>query len=94
MKEFYTPKNGFIVLKLFVENEVLANGIKLQDTRGKRDIVAGSCLLAEEKYKIPNRALCWFPIYAASPIKLNGENYLIVPFEDIMLIENISAKEG
>lgn len=89
LKENYQPKNGFIVVKLQEESETLKNGIKIQDTRGKRDIVCGTCLLVEEKYKVPANALVWFPIYAASQIKLNGQTYLILPFEDVMLIEKV-----
>lgn len=83
----FKAKNNNLVVQLFDETETLANGIKLQDTRGKRDIVAGTCLLAEEKCKIPKLALVWFPLYSANLIKLGGETLFIVNFDDIILIE-------
>ena len=89
LKQNYVAKNGYVVIRLMKEEETLVNGIKIQDTRGKRDIVCGTCMLAEDKYKIPTHALVWFPIYAASPIKLEGESFLILPYDDIMLIERI-----
>lgn len=89
LKQSYSAKNGFVVIRLMKEEETLANGVKIQDTRGKRDIICGTCMLAEDKFKIPARALVWFPVYAASPIKLEGEVFWVLPFEDIMLIEKV-----
>ena len=89
LKQSYSAKNGYVVISLMKEEETLANGIKIQDTRGKRDIICGTCMLAEEKFKIPARALVWFPVYAASPIKLDGETFWVLPYEDIMLIEKV-----
>ena len=89
LKQHYVAKNGYVVIRLMNSEETLGNGIKIQDTRGKRDIVCGTCMLAEDKHKIPAHALVWFPVYAASPIKLAGENFLIVSYEDIMLIEKV-----
>jgi co-chaperonin GroES (HSP10) len=89
LKQNYIAKNDYVVVKVVNTEETLGNGIKIQDTRGKRDIACGVCLLAEDKHKIPSHALVWFPIYAASPIKLEGENLLILPYEDIMLIERV-----
>ena len=90
LKQNYSTKNGYVVIKTVNTEETLGNGIRIQDTRGKRDIVCGTCLLAEDKFNIPDHALVWFPIYAASPIKLDGENLLIIPYEDIMLVEKVS----
>lgn len=89
LEKSFKAKNNNIVVQLFDETETLANGIKLQDTRGKRDIVAGTCLLAEEKCKIPKFALVWFPLYSANLIKLSGETLFIVNFDDIILIEKV-----
>lgn len=89
LEENYKTKNGYVIIRPVQDKETLANGIKFQDTRGKRDIICGTCMLAEEKFKIPQRALVWFPVYAASPIKLEGETFLILPFDDVMLIEKV-----
>lgn len=89
LKDNYMTKNGFVIVKNYTKNETLRNGIKIQDTRGKRDIVCATCLLAEERFKIPYNALVWFPLYAANSIVLEDEEFLVLPFDDIMLIERV-----
>ena len=89
LKEQYAIKNGYILTKVYTKDETLANGIKFQDTRGKRDIISATCLLAEDKYKIPEHALVYFPLYAALDFKLDGENYLLVNFDDVILVEKV-----
>lgn len=85
----YKPVNKNVLVRVKESEQVLGNGMKFQEQRGKKDYLCGTVLLAEASLKISPKSLCWFPMYAGQPITLGGKEYMIVPFEDIVLLEAI-----
>ena len=90
MNEWYIMHNKNVLVSPREERKVLNNGISVQDTRGRKDIMVGILECSHPSLKFPNRALVWFPAYAGLPIQLNGKQYLIVNYEDIIMSEKIS----
>ena len=89
LSKYYKTLNKKVLVSLRDGKKALANGITIQETRGKKDIVCGLVEVAQPSLKISPRSLVWFPLYAALPIALNGSQYLIVDYEDIYIIENV-----
>ena len=89
LNDYYTMQNKNVLVSLQEGRTACKNGIVVQETRGKKDIVVGICEASQPGLKIPNRALVWFPHYAGLPMTLNGRNYLVVNHEDIIMIEKV-----
>lgn len=89
LNDYYTMQNKNVLVSLQEGRTACKNGIVVQETRGKKDIVVGICEASQPGLKIPNRALIWFPQYAGLPMTLNGRNYLVVNHEDIIMIEKV-----
>lgn len=91
LSDWYKPANKNIIVTLWDGVVSLGNGVRVQEERGKKDIVCGIVELAEN---IPEQSLVYFPMFAASPIKIithnDGldatKNYYAVNFEDIILV--------
>ena len=90
MNEWYVMHNKNVLVSLKEDRKVLNNGISVQDTRGRKDIVVGTIECSHPSLKFPNRALVWFPMYAGLQIQLAGKQYLIVNYDDIIMSEKIS----
>ena len=86
-KEFFCMRNGFVLVKPHNETTTLQNKIKVHEQKGKKDIMTGIVEVAQEALKYPDRCLCWFPTFAGHEILIEGERYLIVDNEDIMMTE-------
>lgn len=82
-------KNKYLLVKVFDKQKVLGNGLNIKEARGKRDIIIGVIEASEPGLKLPEKAVCWFPIYAGSEVQVGEKAYLAVPFEDIIMIERI-----
>jgi co-chaperonin GroES (HSP10) len=89
LNDYYTMQNKNVLVSLQEGRTACKNGIVVQETRGKKDIVVGICEASQPGLKIPNRALVWFPHYAGLPILLNGKSYLVVNHDDIIMIEKV-----
>jgi co-chaperonin GroES (HSP10) len=89
LNDYYTMQNKNVLVSLQEGHTACKNGIVVQESRGKKDIVVGICEASQPGLKIPNRALVWFPHYAGLPMTLNGKNYLVVNHEDIIMIEKV-----
>ena len=89
MNEWYVMHNKNVLVTLSKDRKVLDNGISVQDTRGRKDIVMGTIECSHPSLKFPNRALVWFPMYAGLPIQLAGKQYLIVNYDDIIMSEKV-----
>ena len=87
MNDWYIMHNKNVLVTL---REVLQNGIAVQDTRGRKDIVVGIVECSHPSLKFSNRALVWFPMYAGLPIQLAGKQYLVVNYDDIIMSEKVS----
>jgi co-chaperonin GroES (HSP10) len=90
MNDWYLMHNKNVLVSLQEDRKVLNNGISVQDTKGRKDIVVGIVECSHPALKFPNRALIWFPMYAGLPMQLNGKQYLIVNYEDIIMSEKVS----
>lgn len=82
-------KNKFLLITPFDKQKVLANGLNIKEARGKRDIIIGVIEASEPGLKLPEKAVCWFPMYAGSAVQVGEKTFLAVPFEDIIMIERI-----
>lgn len=89
LNDYYSMQNKNILVSLFEGRSACKNGLVVQETRGKKDIVVGICEASQPGLKIPNRALVWFPHYAGLPMNLDGKNYLVVNFEDVIMVERV-----
>jgi hypothetical protein len=83
--ENITMLNGFIAVTLDGDKKTLGNGLTINETRGRRDIVSGTIIISDES-DIPCGARAWFPLYAATIVLLDGEPYHIVKRDDLMMV--------
>jgi co-chaperonin GroES (HSP10) len=90
MNELYVMHNKNVLVTLQEDRKILHNGISVQDTRGRKDIVVGIVECSHPALKFPNRVLVWFPMYAGLPLQLDGKQYLIVNYEDIIISEKVT----
>jgi co-chaperonin GroES (HSP10) len=77
-------KNVIVLLRNSVE---LKNGINLKETRGKRDIVTGIVFAADETLKIKDNTKVWFPLYASNEVIVDGKQYAVLNFDDIIMVQ-------
>lgn len=84
--------NKFWLVELEEENKVLANGLTVKETRGKRDIVIGRVISGDYSTKFPcaDGYHVWFPLYAANPITVDGKSLLVVHQDDIIMVEELN----
>jgi co-chaperonin GroES (HSP10) len=82
--------NKFWLVKLEEELKQLANGLTVKETRGKRDIVIGVVIHGDYSPEFPaaDGYHVWFPLYAANPITVEGNEYLVVHQDDIIMVES------
>jgi co-chaperonin GroES (HSP10) len=90
MNDWYIMHNKNVLVSLKEDRKVLNNGISVQDTRGRKDIVMGTVECSHPSLKFSNRALVWFPMYAGLPIQVAGNQYLVVNYDDIIMSEKVS----
>jgi Na+-transporting NADH:ubiquinone oxidoreductase subunit NqrC len=76
--KFYTVNNKLVVQEL-TNQQTLANGIKVQEARGKKDIIKAKIIIPQ------SNKIVWYPIYAALPLSLDGETYQVIDKSDIIL---------
>ena len=83
--------NKFWLVELEEENKILANGLTVKETRGKRDIVTGRVIHGDYSPEFPaaDGCLVWFPLYAANPITVEGNNYLVIHQDDIIMVKEV-----
>jgi co-chaperonin GroES (HSP10) len=79
--------NGNILVKLN-ETATMDNGIQIQETRGKRDVVSGVVADADEKTGVKLFQKVYFPYYAAVAIQYKGEDLWIVNYQDVIIIDD------
>ena len=89
LQDNYRTMNKFLIVTV-QDKRALKNGLSVTETRGKRDIVKGIVEVAEANLKLPQRCQCWFPLFAGTHIRIEDKDYLAVPFDDIIMIENCS----
>ena len=80
----YRTLNNKIIIKQINLSTQLGNGIVIQETRGKKDILVGEVIISSTT-DIKEGDLVWFPEYAALPITLNNKSYNVIDYSDIIL---------
>jgi co-chaperonin GroES (HSP10) len=90
IQEYYVMHNKNLLVSLRDNRKVLQNGISVQDTRGRKDIVEGIIECSHPSLKLPQKVIVWFPMYAGLPIQLLGKQYLIVNYDDVIMTEKIN----
>lgn len=75
---------GNILVKPIVGATELGNGLQINnETQSRKDIVTG--LVIDGEYK---DTVVYFPLYAASTLMYEGENYLVLNVQDILAIDD------
>lgn len=90
LNSWYVMHNKNLLVSQKEDRRVLQNGISVQDQRGRKDIMVGILECSHPSLKLPNRVLVWYPAYAALPVQLNGKQYFIINYEDVIMTEKIS----
>lgn len=78
--------NKNIVVKLN-ELATMDNGIQIQETRGKRDIVSGIVVDLDTSTGLKPGQKIYFPYYAAINFEVKGDNLWIVNINDVIMFE-------
>jgi hypothetical protein len=89
LKKEVVMKNKNLLVTVMQESTTFDNGLNVKTVRGKRDVVVGIIQRSPAELKLPDHSMCWFPIYAAQELLYNGTNYLVVPYEDVIMVEMI-----
>lgn len=78
-------KNKLLIKKLDQETN-LGNGLQISnETQNRKDIVVG--LVINTLDSVFEGKKVFFPLYSALPLSYEGENYLVVDIDDILVIE-------
>lgn len=78
--------NKNIVVKIN-ELATMDNGIQIQETRGKRDIVSGIVVDADTTCGLEPGKKIYFPYYAAINFAVKGDDLWIVNLNDVIMVE-------
>ena len=78
--------NGNLIVSIGDQRTTLANGMSVQEQRGKKDVVKATVRISGSK-EIPTGSSVWFPFYAALPIVFGGNQLHVVNEQDVMLVE-------
>ena len=89
LNEVVCMKNKYLLISPMDKQKTLSNGLNIRETRGKRDIIVGVIEASESGLKLPEKAICWFPLYAGSEVQVGDKTLLAVPFEDVIMIERV-----
>ena len=79
--------NGNVLVYLENQKTTLANGMSVQEQRGKKDVVSAKVALSSYEGIEPGDTV-WFPYYAALPIVFKGEPMHVVNGGDVMVVES------
>ena len=90
LSKIYKTKNKWLLISLKNDKTTLNNGLMIEETRGKKDIVSG-IIESSEDSNLTEGKIVWFPMYSALPIVLprytGNEQLFLVNIEDICLEE-------
>lgn len=86
--EKYQALNKKLIVKPLEAVTKLGNGMIIQETRGKKDILVGKVILSSTP-DIKEGDQVWYPEYSALPIALDGNEYAVIDYSDIII-----KKEG
>jgi co-chaperonin GroES (HSP10) len=70
------------------ETATMDNGIQIQETRGKRDVVSGIIIDSDPKLELNILSKVYFPFYSAIAVTYKGEDLWIVNYQDVIIIDD------
>ena len=82
----YTVINNKLIVKPLENKTTLKNGITIQETRGKKDILSGEVVLAPEDSTLVGTTV-YYPEFASIPIVLEGNHLLVIDLQDVIIIQ-------
>lgn len=82
-----------LLVKQINQNTNLGNGLQISnETQNRKDIVVGIVVDALET--VWNGRKIFFPLYSALPLSYEGENYLVIDTEDVLVMELNDRKDN
>lgn len=81
MTQNYKAANGKLVVKQLSNEQQFDNGLKVNEARGKKDIVKGEIVIP------PSHKIVYYPLLAVLPLSLEGEMYDVIEKTDVILIQ-------
>jgi co-chaperonin GroES (HSP10) len=82
-----------LLVKQLNQNTNLGNGLQISnETQNRKDIVVGIIVDCMEENKIGKKI--FFPLYSALPLSYEGENYLVIDTDDVLVIEVNDRKDN
>jgi len=81
--------NKNLLVKPFVSQRAMDNGLKIAEVKDKKAII--ECIVITKDGALSNigeHAIVRFPMYAADPISLDEGEFLVVNYEDIIMVED------
>lgn len=89
----YTIINNKLLVKPLENKTTLGNGMVIQETRGKKDILSGEVVLSPEGLDLEDKII-YYPEFASIPIVLSGNHLVVVDLDDVILIEENNTHEN
>lgn len=75
-----------VLVKQINTTTSLGNGLQISnETQNRKDVIVGIVIDSVQENKIGKKI--FFPLYSALPLSYEGENYLVVDIQDILVIE-------
>ena len=82
-----------LLVKQINQNTNLGNGLQISnETQNRKDIVVGIVVDALET--VWNGRKIFFPLYSALPLSYEGENYLVIDIDDVLVMELNDRKDN
>lgn len=82
-----------LLVKQLNQSTNLGNGLQISnETQNRKDIVVGIIIDCMEENKIGKKI--FFPLYSALPLSYEGENYLVIDTDDVLVIEVNDRKDN
>jgi len=82
-----------LLVKQLNQSTNLGNGLQISnETQNRKDIVVGIIVDCMEENKIGKKI--FFPLYSALPLSYEGENYLVIDTDDVLVIEVNDRKDN
>jgi co-chaperonin GroES (HSP10) len=82
-----------LLVKQLNQSTNLGNGLQISnETQNRKDVVVGIIVDCMEENKIGKKI--FFPLYSALPLSYEGENYLVIDTDDVLVIEVNDRKDN
>lgn len=78
--------NNKLLVKQLNQTTSLGNGLQISnETQNRKDVIVGIVIDALDP-KWESKKI-FFPLYSALPLSYEGENYLVVDIDDVLVVE-------